>query len=117
MVLPEDITDARAEGGLLGRDTFLNLRDFKSEALVLGNRTALCFDDEAEGRLGVDVDARAAFASIPGDSFKDLIFNEVPEGPFMRRFLRERWIFVLSDVDGVTNAEVDEEVGGTFEIP
>ena len=36
------------EGGLLDWGFLLNLRDFRSETLVLGSCTAVCFDDEAE---------------------------------------------------------------------
>ena len=38
-----------AIAGVRGGGFLLNLRHFKSEALVLGNCTAVCFEDEATG--------------------------------------------------------------------
>lgn len=52
----KDIIEAGVEGDFPNCDTLLNLRDFKSEALVLGNWTPLHFDDEAEGGPVVGVD-------------------------------------------------------------
>lgn len=86
----EGIADAGVEGDLLGCDTLLNLRDFKSKALVLGSGTALDFDGEAEGAPEVGVDTRAVFASTAGVSFVNLFFNEVLGAPLMRRFLWRR---------------------------
>lgn len=52
----EDVANAEAGGGLLGFEVLLNLRDFKSEALVFGNCLALCFGEVGEGpTLDVDV--------------------------------------------------------------
>lgn len=76
-----DAAGAGVEGGLLTRDTLLNLRDFRSEALVWGNCAVLCFGDVAE------VDAWAVFVLIAGASLVGLFFSE---GPLIRRFLRGR---------------------------
>jgi len=112
----EDVAEAGVEGGLLGCDTLLNLRDFRSEALVLGNCTVLRPNDEAEERTVVDLDAWATFASTAGFFFADLLFSRLLEAPLIRRFLRGRWLFALSGGDDVANAEVDKGVGGVFEM-
>lgn len=92
--------------------TLLNLRDFRSEARVLGNCTTLRFVNEAEGKPVMGVDAWVEFALIAWVSFTGLFFNEVPDAPLMRRFLRGRWLLVLSDVSDVADARVDEEARG-----
>lgn len=96
---------AAVEGGLLGCDFFVNLRDFRSEALVLGNSTAARFDDEAEEGPAADVvDVWVAFTFVRG----------VSEAPLMRRFFWGWMLFVLSDIDEDVNAEVDGEGGGSL---
>ena len=105
-----------AEGGLLGCD-LLNLRDFRSEALVLGNCTAVCFDDEAEEGPVVDVDVWVAFTFAREFSFVVLSFwftAAVPGVPLRRRFFLGRRSFVLSDIED-DDAEVDREGGGPLE--
>ena len=77
------------EGGLPGCDFLLNLRHFKSEALVLGNCDAVCFVGEAEEGPGVDEDVWVAIAVLAGVSFGGLCFWPivgVSEAPLMRRF-------------------------------
>lgn len=106
------------EGGLFGCD-LLNLRDFRSEALVLGNCAAVCFDDEAEGGPVVDVNVWVGFASVGEFSFVGLCFwfaAVVPGVPLRRRFFLGRGSPVLSDVgDNNTDAGVDREGGGPLE--
>ena len=87
----EGVASAEVGSRSLGCGFFLNLRDFKSEAMVLGNCTAVCFDDEAEGRTVADVDVWAAFALFHMFSFVGLCFwftAGAPEAPLMRRFFR-----------------------------
>ena len=77
-----DVATAGVGCGLLGCDFLLNLRDFKSEALVLGNGIAVCFDDES---IGVWV----VIAVLEGVVFVGLCFwftAEVLGVPEMRRF-------------------------------
>lgn len=106
------------EGGLLGCD-LLNLRDFRSEALVLGNCAAVCFDGEAEVGPAVDVDVLVGFASVREFSFVGLCFwfaAAVPGVPLRRRFFLGRGSFVLSDIgDDKSDAGVDREGGGPLE--
>ena len=90
-----DVAESGEENGLPGCDTLLNLSDFKSEALVLGNCSALRFGNRAEGRPVVDVDAWALFVSVAGVSFVGLFFDKVPEVLLMRRFLRGRLLSVF----------------------
>lgn len=109
----EDVANAGAESALLDCEVLLNLRDFRSEALVLGNGTILCLDDEAEGGYVVDVDVWVALALAAGFSFVSLFFNEAPDAQLMRRFFWGRRLFVLSDIGDVVDAEVDGvRVGG-----
>jgi len=111
----KDVASTGMGGGSLGCGFFLNLRDFKSEALVLGNCTAVCFDDETEGGVVAGVDVWAALALFQGFSFVNLYSRftaGAPEAPLMRRFFRRR-LFVLSDIDDV--AETGREGGGPLE--
>ena len=105
----------RMEGRSLGCD-LLNLRAFRSEALVLGNCTTACFDDEAEEGPVVDVDVWVAFAFVRVFSFVGLCFwftAEVPGVQLRRRFFLGRRSFVLLDIeDDDDNAEVAKEGGG-----
>ena len=68
------VVNVGVEGVLPGCDFLLNLRDFKSEALVVGNWGAACFDGEAEEGPGVGVDVWTAIAVVEGDSFGGLCF-------------------------------------------
>lgn len=108
----EGTINAGAESGF-GCDTLLNLRDFKSEAFVLGNWVVLCFDDEAEGPV-VDRGLRVVFGLAIGFSLRDLFFKGAPEAPLIRRFLWGRWVLAFSDID-VEDAEIDVIGGGSFE--
>ena len=45
----EDVANTGVEGGSLGCEFLENLRDFKSEALVVGHCATLFLDAEAEG--------------------------------------------------------------------
>lgn len=103
-------------GGCLPDCDFrLNLRDFRSEALVLGNCTAACFDDEAEGGSVVDVvDAWVAFAIVRGFLFVKLCLW-VSEVPLRRRFFWGRTSFILSDIDEDAGGEVNKAGGGPLE--
>jgi hypothetical protein len=85
----------------------LNLRYFKSEALVFGNCAASCFEDEAEGGPVADEGVWVVPAVSPGFSFVNLFLDEAPEAPLMRRFLRGRWLSVLSVIGNPVDAEVD----------
>jgi len=69
-----DVAVARTGGGPLGRDFLLNLRHFRSEALVLGNDTVGCFDDKEGVGPMVGVDVWVTFAVLEGASFVDLCF-------------------------------------------
>ena len=105
----EDVTDGGAEGDTLDCETLLNLSDFKSEALVFGSCTTVRFEDEAEGKQAVDVDAWAEFAGV---SFVSLFFKDLLEATLMRRFLLGRWLFGMSDVSDFAGAKVRD----TFEM-
>ena len=102
-------------GCLPGCDFRLNLRDFRSEALVLGNCTAACFDDEAEEESVADaVDVWVAFAVVRGFSFVKLCLW-VSEVPLRRRFFWGGTLFILSDIDEDAEGEVNKEGGGPLE--
>ena len=109
-----DDSIVRMEGRSLGCD-LLNLRDFRSEALVLGNCTTVCFDDEAKEEPVVDVDVWVAFAFVREFSFVGLCFwftVEVPGVQLRRRFFLGRRSFVLLDIEDDDDAEVAREGGG-----
>lgn len=107
--LEEDVVIAGVSGGPLGSGFLLNLRDFKSEALVLGNCTAAYFEDEATGEtVSGAAGVWASLASARGFSFTGLCFRFVAEVPGMalrRRFFWRRGSFVVVDIDD-DNAEV-----------
>ena len=103
----EDVVTAEVGGGLLGCGFLLNLRDFKSEALVLGNCAAVCFDNEAKG-----------FSLV---SLRFWFTAGVSGMPLIRRFFGRWRPLVLSDID-VADAGVDREGGrpetfGCLSIP
>jgi len=106
-------TTAGAEGGLPGCDFLLNLRDFKSEALVLGNWVAWCFDGEVEGGPVVGVEVWVVVAVLEGISFEGLCFWFVGVSgvPVVRCFFRIWWLFTLSEIGDVPNLEIDGEDG------
>ena len=83
-------TAAGLEGSLQGCDFLLNLRDFKSEALVLGSWVAWCFDGEAEVGPVAGVGVWAVVAVLEGVSFRGLCFWFVGVSgvPVVRCFFR-----------------------------
>jgi len=101
------------ECGLPGCDFLLNLRDFKSEALVLGNWVAGCFDGEAEEGPVVGVEVWVVVAVLEGVSFGGLCFWFVGVSWVLvvRCFFRIWRLFALSDIGDVTGEEVDREDG------
>lgn len=104
--------------GAIGCD-LLNLRDFRSEALILGNCVAVYFDDEAGEGPVVDVDVWVAFAFVREFSFMGFSFwftAEIPGVQLRRRFFWGRGSFILLDIkDDDEDAEVSREGGGPLE--
>jgi hypothetical protein len=114
-----DVAIARTDGGSLGCD-LLNLRDFRSEALVLGNCAAVCFDDGAKEGAVVDVDAWVPSVFVREFSFGGLCFwftAEVPGVPLRRRFFwgRGSFVFSITGDGGGGGAGVGREGGGPLE--
>lgn len=106
------VVAARIGDGLLGCDFLLNLRDFKSEALVLGNCT---FEGGAEEGPAVGLDAGVVVAVLEGVSSEGLCFwltAGVSEVPVMRRFFWVWRLFAFSDVEDINDEEADREDGG-----
>lgn len=111
----EDVAIVGVGGGLLGCD-LLNLRDFKSEALVLGNCAVVCFGGEAEEPA---VDVWVTFNFVGRFSFVGLCFWFIAEDqgvPLRRRFFLGRRSFVLSGIEDDDDAEINGEGGGPLEI-
>lgn len=107
-------TTVGLEGGLPGCDFLLNLRHFKSEALVLGNWVAACFNGEAEEGPMVCEELWATVVVLEGVSFGGLCFWFVGVSgmPEMRRFFWVWGLFALPDIGDITDLEVDREDEG-----
>ena len=111
-----DVAVVGVEGGLLGCGFLINLRDFKSEALVLG--IATCFDDEGREGPTVVTGVRIEIAGLERVSFGGLFpwfAAAASEVPVTRRFFWVGGLLVLSGIDGVVNAEVNSEDGGPWD--
>ena len=108
-----DVVVVGVAGGLLDCGFLLNLRDFKSEALVLG--ITACFGGKAGEGLVVAADVRIEITGLEGVSFEGLcpwFIAEASEVPVVRRFFWAWGLLVLSGIDGVVDTEVDREDGG-----
>lgn len=107
-MLGEDVVIAGVRGNLLGSGFLLNLRDFRSEALVLGNCTTVCFKATAELVASVS-GVWVSLTFTRGFSFTGprLRFAaEVPGITLRRRFFRGRGSFVLVDTGDDDNADI-----------